>query len=230
MRGVLLDPTTGRPVAHAQNQAAMAEALSRLPASARRYLDQAHRERRELGRRHLNSLQTWQELLDTSVMVADATSVTGTAEAVIASDLLATLPAGFMETGRTVKLTARGKITTDASAGSITLRLRWGGVTGTLLVASANSALTNSITNGTFELEYLVTCRAYNNASTTGLTLYATGWFACSGQTKLLIPTTAPAEVTGLDGTIAKALSATAQMDNTGNTFVCQQYFIESMN
>lgn len=229
MRGVLLDPTTGRPVAHDHNRAAMAEALSRMPASARRYLDLAKQERCEL-RRHLNSLQGWEEVIDTSVMIADATSVTGTAEALIASDLLANLPAGYMETGRTVKLTARGKITTDASAGNITMRLRWGGLTGTLLVASANSALTNSITNGTFELEFLVTCRAYNNASTTGLTLYATGWFACSGQTKLLIPTTGPAEVTGLDGTVAKALSATAQMDNTGNTFVCQQYFIESMN
>lgn len=173
--------------------------------------------------------QNWDELK--SAIVADATAVTGTAEALLVPDW--TFNAQEVQQESVIHGVIYGKITTDASAGNLTLRLRWGGLAGTLLAASANFALANSQTDITWKIEYWSTCRAQGD-TTTSLTLFTTGnaFFgaAATSNVPILIPASAPAQVASLDGTVAKALSVTAQMDNTGNTLTAMSYTLDVLN
>jgi len=246
MRGVLLDPATGRPetletrhrdlaARHALSRServALAQILGseslvpEVPPEVAQGLEQA---RSLTGRSIRASLQAWEEVLASAV--AAQTSVSGTSEAVLAADALVMLPAFYLNVSRTLKLTLTGTATTDASAGNLTLRLRWGGLTGALLVSSSALALTNSVTTGTWSLEFLVVCRAEGH-TITSFSLYTTGKFGASGlgQVHVNIPSTGNGAVASLDGTIAKALSATAQMDNTGNSMTADQVVLEALN
>jgi len=173
--------------------------------------------------------QNWDELKTS--MVANGTDVTGTSEALLVPDW--TFNAQELQEESVVHGVIFGKITTDASAGNLTLRLRWGGLAGTLLAASANFALANSQTNITWKFEYWVTVRAQGD-TTASLTMiaFADAAFgaAASSNVPIVVPASAPAEVTSLDGTVAKALSVTAQMDNTGNTLTSMYYSLDVLN
>jgi hypothetical protein len=84
------------------------------------------------------SRQYWKELL--AWEVADGTAIANTTtETVIYPNI--TIPANYMADGRVLQLEVFGKLSTTATP-TITFRVRWGGVAGTLL------ALTEAITNG----------------------------------------------------------------------------------
>lgn len=116
--------------------------------------------------------------------------------------------------------------------GTLTFRLRWGGVAGTILAASGayapdpTAALANRSGWVEFDVDWrLVSATA---SSSKAMTMGRMGIAdvddasATSLQGNLnmfVIPPSAPAEVTGLDTTIAKALSVTAQFSvNTATT------------
>ena len=84
------------------------------------------------------------------------------------------IPAMYMYPGRTFALRLAGKISNVVTTpGTITLRVRWGGITGTILVASA--AIAQNIvaqTDDTWMLDLLIACR----------TIGATGSFLTSGK------------------------------------------------
>jgi len=248
MRGVLLDPRTGRPEdlatrhrdlaqRHALNGAdrvRLAQILGAdeiAPALPAHIAENLVRARSELGRSIVGSLQSWEEALYVNIVSGSNMLITGTAEALLHPDPALTVPAFYMQTGRALQLRYWGEVGTDASAGNVTFRLRWGGLTGTVIVASANVALTNSVSNITLSAEWVVISRAHGN-SATSLTLHGVGRLMApgAGQTLAMMPASSIADVASLDGTTSKALSATAQFDNTGNSLQGEDYILESLN
>ena len=184
--------------------------------------------------------QSWVELGDS--IVADGTQISNsTTETIVCPDF--NIPAYYMAPGRVLRITAFGvNSNVVTTPGTLTMRVRWGGVAGTVLLASAAQGLdTTARTNALWRLEAFIVCR----------TAGATGTFMSGGQMwniNLLSSTAANllpalfgsagaplasgnAAVT-VDTTTAKLLSVTAQFSvNTNPTnLTCQQRIIEILS
>ena len=165
------------------------------------------------------SLQTWEETLYTTI--ADGAQVLNTVtETIMVPDY--TLPASYMYQGRTLKYTVYFDTSTVITTpGTITMRLRWGGVGGTALCTSGAYAPDPTAASTTVSgyVEYLVTCRSIGTSGS----IFAMGrmWlndYDDASATTIIgnlnmhvIPASAPAVVGSLDTTTAKALSPTVQ-------------------
>lgn len=183
------------------------------------------------------SLQTWEELLTSTI--DDATQISNTTtETIMIPDT--PIPARYWYPGRTIKATLRGKLSCVVTTpGTLTLRARYGGVAGTLLCASA--ALGMNIvakTASQVAMEFLITCRANGNSATSG-TLIGSGQ-ANLGEARVAanvgqydqIPLNAGAQVTGLNLIDAGTLSFTAQFSVATNptNLLINQFLLEAMN
>jgi hypothetical protein len=235
MGGVLLDPRTGRPTTE---QAFEHELRQRqLPAHIRSSLERAADLAGPFEPRA--SRQGWEELLYAPIV--DGTAVTGSAETIMVPDY--TLPANYMTVGKTLKYTLWFRQSTAITTpGTITLRLRWGGVAGVLLAASPAFAPdpTAAATALSCFVQYYLICRSDG----------ASGTFFCMGQwsgtdfddasTATIVgnlnsltfgsagsgtPATA-----SVDTTTAKALSATYQSSVTTGSMTAHMAFLESLN
>lgn len=172
--------------------------------------------------------QTWRQTLYT--MPFDATAVTTTGEQLMVPNV--TLPANYVDSGTTLSIKMFGKISNIVTTpGTVTFRARWGGLTGTVLATSA--ALTQNTvaqTDDALLLEFLIVARL---GMSTGSTMWTNGngiqGNAPSAPSPFLIPAASNALVTGLDVTIAQALSFTAQFSLTGNSLTINQYILESL-
>lgn len=173
------------------------------------------------------SQQTWEETI--GIAVVDQAAVTAAAEGILHADALATLPANYMYQGRVLKVQARGTVTTVATPGTFTYRLRWGGLAGIQLAVSAALTPTASVTTQAWMAEFLVVCRAVG-AGTAG-SLLTSGWIHAPGigVTKAMIPVSANAAV-GVDTTTQKVLSFTVTPTVATTTHVTQQFTLEAMN
>lgn len=101
--------------------------------------------------------------------VADGTAIANTTtETIIFPNT--TFPAGYMQDGRVVRITAYGRHSTTATP-TVTFRIRWGGVSGTVLAASGAITAGSGVTAAMWMLEALLVCRS-NGA--TG-TIFTTG-------------------------------------------------------
>lgn len=184
--------------------------------------------------------QGWEETLDT--ITADGTQISNTVtETIVCPDF--NIPAFYMAPGRTLRILAFGVVSNVVTTpGTLILRVRWGGVAGVVLLASAAQGLdTTARTNALWALEAIIVCR------TSG----ATGTFMSGGEMKninLLSSTAAnllPALLGSagtplasgnvavtVDTTIAKLLSVTAQFSvaTSPTNLTCQQRLLEVLN
>lgn len=176
------------------------------------------------------SRQYWSEGLTWAT--SDATAVASTASETIAVPNV-TIPANYMQDGRTIRITAFGELSTTATP-TIQFFLRWGGVAGTLIAKS--DAITT--TNNSSKLNWMFQC--YVTTRTNGSTgaLYGMGeagvQLTTSTDTKNIIGaggsnTPAPAVV---DLTVDTALAFSVQWSasSASNTLTCHSYYIESLN
>jgi hypothetical protein len=163
MRGVLLDPRTGRPQDGQQlgvwtNPASdMERELHRAPAHVKANLARSA----ELGGAFepRGSGNTWEESIYSTVV--DGTAITNTTtETIMVPDF--TIPGGYMTTGKVLKYLLWGRVSTVVTTpGTITFRLRWGGVAGVAVIASkAQRPKTTVSTNMAGWLEMFVICRS----------------------------------------------------------------------
>ena len=178
------------------------------------------------------SKNTWEELLVSPVAAATQISNT-TTETIMIPDTV--LPAGYLVAGRAIRVTLIGQMSNVVTTpGTLTLRCRWGGVSGTILAASAALALnTAAQTNSTIKIEFLITCRVEGNPGTLIVTGTACLGLSASVQGRYdMIPASAPAQVGSLDLSAATALSFTAQFSVATNPTNLQivEAKIESMN
>jgi hypothetical protein len=181
----------------------------------------------------------WVETLDS--LTADGTQISNsTSETIVCPDF--SIPAYYMVPGRTMEISASGVLSNVVTTpGTLILRLRWGGVAGTVLAASAAIALdTTARTNSAWRLMLTMTCR----------TAGATGTFLSEGQAWVntlsstaanLLPqlmgsagaplASANAAVT-VDTTTAKLLSLTAQFSvaTSPTNLTCQSRVIKVIN
>jgi len=181
------------------------------------------------------SLQTWNELLYSSV--TDATQISNsTTETIMVPDT--NLPEKYWYPSRTVKATLIGNMSNVATTpGTLTLRARFGGVAGTVLAASAALALsTTARTAANFWIEFFITCRAAGWSTTAG-TLRTSGR-CCLGLSASVsgrvdnIPDISNADVASLDLRSASVLSFTAQfsVSTSPTNLRVDQFLFEAMN
>jgi len=176
------------------------------------------------------SMQSWVETVYTQ---GAGPALTAAAEALLVTDV--SIQAGYMYPGRVLHLHLAGKASNAVTTpGTLTFRVRWGGLAGTLLVASA--ALAQNViaqTDKTWTLDVWILC----------LTVGATGTFltwgvaqrgncaaaAVADITPDMLPAASLAAVT-VDTTTAKLLSVTAEPSLTTASITALAYRLASEN
>ena len=107
------------------------------------------------------SRQFWSELL--SWATADGTAVnTTTTETIVFPNV--TIPANYMQDGRVIRLTARGRWGATATP-TYTWAIRWGGVSGTVL-ASSGVATVSAQTAAQWRAEAILQTRSNGSTGT----------------------------------------------------------------
>jgi hypothetical protein len=185
------------------------------------------------------SRQYWMECI--AWATADGTAVANTTTETIAMPNV-TIPANYMQDGRAVRGMLRGKWSTTTGTVTHVYKLRWGGVSGTVLATTGTVTLLVSITNGYFEIPYEIQTRS-NGSSGTLLVNGHSKTFAATAPTigsatgaPAIAPftaggQTAPAAVTvDLTADTALAITVTHGAASASNTITGMQYTLESMN
>ena len=176
------------------------------------------------------SRQFWGESLWWATADGTAVDDTTTEEIVFPN---VTIPANYMQDGRTLRIRAFGKLSTTGTP-TITFAIRWGGVGGTLLATTEAITTASGSANVAWALEANIQTRS-NGATGTLLVIgsvtvnltastQTTGVFSVSGFD-------APAAVT-VDLTADTALSLTADWSaaSASNTLTGMLYTGESLN
>lgn len=241
MRGILLDPKTGRP----QDEFSIVEQNAALAAAAERdgrfkrvvrFLERGQ-ELGEVGPRMVGGT-AWRDYVPgCEYMIASQSPVAGTAEALLWPAPFTFIPAGFLQPGKALHLTVWGKLTTaGASPGTLTLTARYGTTTGgTSLGASAASpTFATTQTNITWRAELDLYCQA---AGTSGSAVLFGKWettpatFATTAGmvAGLLIPASAPAATT-IDTTTAQGLLLDATLGSASDNMTVMGLTFESVN
>jgi hypothetical protein len=184
-------------------------------------------------------MQSWDETI--YAIVADGTQVLNTTtETIMVPDF--SLPAGYLYQGRVLRYTIIGDVSTVITTpGTITVRLRYGGVAGTALATSGAFAPdpTAGSTTQTCMFEFWTVCRGVGTAAST-FTVGRAIWgdYDDASATALkdnlnmtMIPATAPAAV-NVNTTTANALSPTVAFSvNTATTqFTAHIGILEAMS
>lgn len=183
------------------------------------------------------SRQFWGETL--AWATADGTAVANsTTETIIFPNI--TIPANYLQDGRSLRLTLFGKHSTTATP-TLTFRVRWGGVAGTVLAASG-AVTCATVTNAGFKMDVILTTRSNGSSGT----VMANGEVVVYGSTAPTVGSatgapavapmtaggqTAPAVAT-VDLTADTALSVTATWSaaSASNTLTGVNYLLESLN
>lgn len=188
----------------------------------------------------INSRQYWMELI--SWVTADGTAIaSSTTETIIFPNV--TIPAGYMQDGRMLRLRAQGKYSTLGS-GTVThvYKVRWGGVAGTVLCTTGTVTLLISMTNAYFDMDVTIQTRSNGSSGT----LLADGLSRTFGGTAPTIGSatgapaispmtaggqTAPATATcDLTADTALSITLTHGANSASNTATGMHYSIESLN
>lgn len=171
---------------------------------------------------------------------ADGTAIANTTtETIIFPNT--TFPANYMADGRLLRLTAFGRHSTTATP-TLTFRLRWGGVGGTVLAASGAITTGSTVTAGMWMVYLLIQTRANGSSGT----LFVTGYAEVGDDAASTVGSATnvhgrdfmgsagvatPAAVTvDLTADTALALSATWSAASASNTLTGHNLVIESLN
>lgn len=184
------------------------------------------------------SFQTWEEAL--IIATSDATAVANTTtETVVFANT--TVPSGYMQNGRTLRLTAMGKVSTTSTP-TLQFLLRWGGVTGTLIAKSVAVTQGSGITNGLWRIVLEGTVRSNGAAGTLMMNGYAdygsaltqavgsatgAGSHTLMSNGGVLTPAVATLDFTA---DTALALSCVWGTASSSNTLTGLQYILEALN
>jgi len=189
------------------------------------------------------SLQTWQETLVTLQTDGTALGNTITATSLFGATTVAaaqgrfTLPANFFTVGRTIRVTAKGRISNIVTTpGTFTPSIRFGAVT----VFTGGAVPLNIVakTNVSFILDAMLTCRTIGGGTTATvlgigqLTSESVLSSAAGVANTCLLPASAPAAGTGFDSTTTNQVDIFGawSIANAGNTITLHSYMLESMN
>lgn len=183
------------------------------------------------------SLQGWQETLISAQVDGTALNTSVAATSILPAAARFTLPANFMAIGKVLRLRAWGRVSTFTS-GTLTLDVRMG-PTSTIVVFNGGAvAMVISLTNKSWQLETLLTCRSIGAATTA--TLFGQGLLTSSAvvgssggaASSAILPDSAPAAGTGFDSTVSNVvdLFATWSVSSASNSIQLHQYTLEALN
>jgi hypothetical protein len=184
------------------------------------------------------SRQFWNESIVWAT--ADGTAVASTStETILAPNV--TIPANFMQDGRTLRLRAFGKYSTTGTPTMI-FGLRWGGVAGTLICKTAACTTPSGVTNAMYDLDIIMTVRS-NGATgtimgngTARLFAAVAGTVASATGEGLVTPMSNGGVVTPAVATCdftadtALALTLTWSANSASNTATNLNYLLEALN
>lgn len=154
--------------------------------------------------------QYWNETV--SWAVADGTAIANTTtETIIFPNI--TLPANFMQDGRVLRLVAYGRHSTTGTP-TLTFRLRWGGVGGTVICASGAVTSGSAVTAAMWRAEAMIQVRS-NGA--TG-TVFAVGEVELAEDAANTVGSATNATAVGLMGSAGVATPAAVTVDLTADT------------
>lgn len=179
------------------------------------------------------SRQGWVETL--LVSQVDGPSVNAAAATTLLPNAaLLTFPNNFFDSpGKSVRLTARGRLTTNTtgSAGTLTIVPTLGGAN--VGFTSNAIALVAGAVTSTWEFEAIATCRAIGNNSVGSF--LAVGSFtsgAATANTTICLPISAPTAIATFDTTTALQLDLKAlfSVGTASEAIVCHQFIVEALN
>jgi hypothetical protein len=191
------------------------------------------------------SRQFWEESLAWATTSATAIANT-TTETVLFPNI--TIPANYMQDGRTLQLNAMGAYGTTATP-TLVFSLRWGGVAGTVLAKQAANVTTSGVGGGAsmtamWALQMFIQTRSNGSSGTLmsngtstlfTSTLLTAGTVTNYGQTAPIASgstggTTPVAVTADLTADTALSLTATWGTANAANSIQGIHYVIEAMN
>lgn len=167
---------------------------------------------------------------------AAAVTLTTTAKALIPAANIPILGSNYFSyVGKAMRIKLFGRMTVTTAPGNLTVQLNYGtgaDANGVVLAASAALAITASVTNFSWFVEFIVRCRTMGATGT----LFCTGEFAAnvgliaSTLQPVLIPATAPAASPACDLTAALLLSPQAIQSGTAGTMQVHDVLYEALN
>lgn len=177
--------------------------------------------------------QGWQELVDQ--LVVNGTQISNTTtETILCPDF--NVPAFYMSPGRVIGVTAYGVCSNVVTTpGTLTFRIRWGGVSGIVLLASFAIPLdATARTNYSWWLQAYITCRtagATGTFNTGGYVLVNNQDDVVAAVQQMVMPRDAIADVS-VDTTTNKlvSLTATFSVATSPTNLTCHQRIIEVLN
>lgn len=183
------------------------------------------------------SMQTWQETLVTSQV--DGPTLTAAAAATcIPAAALITIPAGWWQVGRELKVTAQGRISCAVTTpGTARFQVRHAAIS--IFDSGALNLNIVAKTNVPWWLEIVMTCRAIGNS--TSANVFGFGNFqseavvgapvnTAGGNGSLICPVGAPVVGTGFDSTIANIMDLFFTQTVATGSLIVHKYKIESLN
>lgn len=190
------------------------------------------------------SRQTWQETYMSQETDGSALSASTTQTSILAPAARYTLPSNFFDVGRSLYVSARGRISTlVTSPGTLTFFICLGTVASPINAFSGGALNLNvtAQTNATWEAEWTLTCRAIGSGTSANLigvgswtsrAIIGSPAVASGAPSTQLMPDTAPAVGTGFDSTITNVVDLQAQWStNSGsNSIQCHMFLLESLN
>lgn len=188
------------------------------------------------------SQQSWQETIVTQQAAGTLLNTYTTAKSVINPQALFSLPPGFFQVGKMLRIAVTGGLSNIVTTpGTMNFQVKVGNVaafdTGAVqLNATAHTLLP-------FWLDILLTCRSVGSGTVATLigqaNLSGIMFTRTAGQTDdaqgmqtIIAPQTAPAPGTGFDSTVTNILDLWAgfSISNAGNGIQIQQYKVVSLN
>lgn len=181
------------------------------------------------------SLQTWGETLISAQVDGTPLNTSTTATSILPPAARFTLPANFFSIGKILRVWATGRISTTTGPPTITLDVRFGS---TVVFNGAAVTTVASLTNKSWEMTALLTCRAIGNGTNANLlgmgkltSAIVVGSSGGNANTAML-PDNTPAVGTGFDSTAAQQvdLFATWSASSASNSIQLHQFALESLN
>lgn len=143
-----------------------------------------------------------------------------------------TIPAGSCQPGRVYRVTAKGVYTTPnplGGIGTLTLRVRVGGVTGAIAGATPAVALTKNLTNRQWTTSLDMTCITYGNPGT--VEGQGTSTIFTAASTSVTHEMVNTGTVGGINMTAAQTIGVTAQYSvaEAGKSIILRQIIVEEL-
>ena len=185
-------------------------------------------------------LQTWEECLTASIVDGPTLTAAATASCIPANNLL-TLPSYYFSLGRTLRITAYGRLSNVVTTpGTARFQVRSGPAAAVSIWDSG--ALNLNIvakTNLPWLLQVMLTCQTVGTGTGTQFMAWGTFQSECvvgspastaGGNGSILAPVGAPALGSGIDNTVANQLDLQFTQTVATGSLTCHLYVVESLN